>query len=130
MVRDYARITIHNLNLNISYDNCYQPTGELDIIDLIMLDYIHRLPLFCRPYTTDNPNDYPQYYSKDNFMYTEVSYPELCEMYACINTLNSFNSKQFNDKLSELESKGFIRSIEADDCILFRTTGLYDEYVL
>lgn len=127
MKRNYIKHSITKITLNISSAFCNQPNGTLDILDILILDYINKLTLYCKP--SDNGDVH--YCNDGKFNYSELSFPEFCEVYNCIEH-SGLDSIKFFMKVDRLVELGLVRMFSDNplsyDC--YRTTGLYDDYVI
>lgn len=129
MRRDFIKVPLKFVNLCISYELCNQPEYSLDIFDILILDYIHRLPMYCKPYT-EATEDNPYYCNDGKFNYSEAHYVEFCELYNCLDsTIISFD--EFYNRIDNLVNIGLMREYSDDihEPLCYRTTALYDEYI-
>jgi hypothetical protein len=128
--RYFSEIMNGTVNLNISQDcvhRCYNDDRHIDIIDLLILDYIHSRPIYIGNGTVDViPLLYTQCYNK---LYFELSFEEFETYYKCAEDI--IWESAFYDRVYELEEMKLLERIMlSENKDGFRTTALYDEIIL
>lgn len=129
--RDFIRVVKDTITLNISSEFCNQEDIILDIFDLFILDYINRLPLYCRPSKGDTCT---YFYDNDGkYNYSEISFPEFTYIYPCLENAymkDALEEEEFYKRVDNLVKSKLLDTIVIDaldtDTVLYRTSELYD----
>lgn len=128
MERNFIRMAAPTVTLKTGNFNIAMASNDngLDVIDLLILKYINKLILFCRPASDDEPH--PMHYvNVGNQLFTEVHEIEFLHMYpiAELAGVQDFNNYFWN-KIDKLVNLRLLEMVEDN---YYRTSGLYADWL-